>query len=254
MNDIKDFKRIADVAMSEIYVTEEMKDRVINRSRRKSRIPVGRLAALAACAVVVLGVLNLTGVLKIQNGQEDQQNQINIFSATNTSDLGIASLPGPSDAGAAEQSGTGSENNPGTSVGWNPATLEEAGASFGHGFLIPAYTPEGFKLNQISASGKDTQNAVNIVITYNSAEESFTITERKESGAINPQLFKGYRKVKIGGSDGYIKTAGADGTSSAGADTTEVHWSDNNFGYSVTGNVTQEDALMIAEMMLPLSQ
>lgn len=252
MNDLKDFymkdfKKLADDAMSEIFVTEEMKDRVIDAGRRKSRSPAGRLVALAACAAVIFGVLNLTGVLNFQSGMQGQPDQqMNIFSATNTASPGIASLPGPFDTGAA--------NSPKSAAEWNPATLEEAGASFGPAFLIPSYIPDSFELGQILASGRDAENAANISIIYSSGGRSFTITEQKENGGINTDIFKGYRKVKIGGSDGYIETAGADGNSSSGTGTTEVHWFSNNVHYSVTGHLTQEDALMTAELMLPLAQ
>lgn len=255
MNNTNDFKKKADEVMSDIYMTEEMKERVIERGRRKKRVLIGRIAALAACAVLILGALILTGILKLQSGQEGQPDrQMNIFSATNTANPGIESLPGQSVNSTAEQSGTGTAKNTDIASKWNPSSLEEAGADFGPGFLAPLYTPEGFKLEQITASGTDTRDADNIILTYSSGKRSFSITEQKKSGSFDPDVFKGYSKVKISGSDGYIKTGGVDEKSSTGKDFTEIYWFNKNIGYSVTGDLTQEDALVTAEMMLPLSK
>jgi hypothetical protein len=249
---MKDFKKIADEAMSEIYVTEEMKDKVIAKCKNKSRIPARRLIALAACGVLILGALEFSGGQRLKNLLESQPNQqMNIFSATNTAAPGVASAQGPKDNGGAEKSGIGK----GATAEWKPANLEEAGAGFGPEFLAPAYTPDDYKLGQINASGADTKNAVKVVITYSSGNRFFTITEQKESGVANsPELFKDYRKVKIGGSDGYIKTAAPGESSDSGTANTEIHWFKNDIHYSVTGELTQEDALMTAELMLPLSK
>ncbi len=250
---MKDFKKIADEAMSEIYVTEEMKDKVIAKCKNKSRIPARRLIALAACGVLILGALEFSGGQRLKNLLESQPNQqMNIFSATNTAP-GVASAQGPKDNDGAEKSGIG--NGQGPAAEWKPANLEEAGAGFGPEFLVPAYTPDDYKLEQINASGSDTKNAVKVVIAYISGSRSFAITEQKESGvANNPELFKDYRKVKIGGSDGYIKTAAPGEGSDSGTANTEIHWFKNDIHYSVTGELTQEDALMTAELMLPLSK
>lgn len=251
---MKDFKKIADEAMSEIYVTEGMKDKVIAKSKGRSRIPAGRLIALAACGVLILGGLELTGALKLKNLQESQPNQqMNIFSATNTAAPGVASTEGPKDTGGAEKAGAG--NGQAAAAEWKPANLDEAGASFGPDFLVPAYIPDDYKPGQINASGADTKNAVKVVISYSSGKHTFTINEQKESGEANdPELFKDYHKVKVGGSDGYVKTAATGGSSASGTANTEVHWFKNDTHYSVTGELTQEDALMTAELMLPLSK
>jgi hypothetical protein len=234
-----------------VYVTEEMKDKVIAQCKNRSRIPARRLIAFAACGVIILGALGLSEGPRLKNLLESQPNQqMNIFSAT-TATPGVASAQAPKDNGGAEKSGTGQ----GATVEWKPANLEEAGAGFGLEFLAPAYTPDDYKLGQINASGADTKNAVKVVITYSSGNRSFTITEQKESGVANtPELFKDYRKVKIGGSDGYIKTAAPGESSDSGTANTEIHWFKNDIHYSVTGELTQEDALMTAELMLPLSK
>ncbi len=251
---MKDFKKMADEAMSEIYVTEEMKAKVIAKSKGRSRIPAGRLIALAACGVLILGGLELTGALKLKNLHESQPNQeMNIFSATNTAAPGVASTEGPKDAGEAGKAGAG--NGQAAAAEWKPANLGEAGASFGPDFLMPAYIPDDYRLEQINASGEDVKNAVKIVISYSSGKRSFIITEQKEGGEANdPKLFKDYNKVKIGGSDGYVKTAAIGGSSAPGTADTEVHWFKNDIHYSVTGELTREDALMTAELMLPLSK
>lgn len=250
---MKDFKKIADEAMSEIYVTEEMKSKVIAKSKGRSRISAGRLIALAACGILILGGLELTGALKLKSLQESQRNQeMNIFSATNTAP-GVASTVGPNDIGGAGKAGAG--NGQSATAEWKPANLDEAGASFGPDFLVPAYIPDDYGLGQINALGADVKNAVEIIISYNSGKRSFMITEQKESGGTNdPKLFKDYHKVKIGGSDGYVKTSATGGSSAPGTADTEVHWFKNDIHYSVTGELTQEDALMTAELMLPLSK
>ncbi|HEX2947549.1 MAG TPA: DUF4367 domain-containing protein [Clostridia bacterium] len=254
MSDMKDFRRLADEAMSDIFATEEMKNKVISRSKGRSRLPAGRLVGLAACGVLILGVLDLSGALRLQNQQGDQRSQMNIFSAANTAAPNVESHSGPSDTVRAEHSGSGVENQPGTAAEWRPADFAEAGASFGPEFLIPAYMPKGYKLGQITAFGTDTKAAEKIIMTYNAGKQTFIITEQKEDGNKDVQgLFKDYQKVKIGGSDGYVKTAADENTGSDSA-VMEVHWFKSNVHYSITGDLTREDALMTAQLMLPPGQ
>lgn len=277
MSDIRDFKNIADEVMRDINVTEPMKDEVLKRcaSKRRTHIPGLRLAAVAACGVLVVGILHLSGTLmpgarvpgiqqpNIQQQQPDVR-QPGIYSVP---DDPSGSMPGQPEVKIFSQ-----PTDPGE---WSPGSLEEARSSFGEGFLAPTYIPEGFESADISALGPDTGNADRVILNYNHADERFFVILEEKS--TNPEEFPGFETVDINGITGYMKSSKQDsagdgaissnprredaggreaGVANAAAspnnvvDTVDVRWFKDGVQYSVSGMLTQEEAVKIARSMV----
>jgi len=238
------FRQAADEIMDDINVTQELKDRVLGRRKSRRGVPAAGLAAMAACAVLIFGILNFSGVLR--NGyQPDTQDiqgtdsamEANIFSAT------------------AEQSGTKEQTGIQELTGSQPGqTGAQPGQSFGSAFLTPSYIPEGFQLAETSVTGTDEKNADKIILSYVAEERTFIITEERmtEAGTfpdneaidIN-EAIDNSETVVINGTEGYRK---ADSSGS------QVHWFKDGVHYSVSGQITVEEAVKVARSMKPFEQ
>lgn len=252
MSDIRDFKKIADEAMWDINVTEKMKNEVLKRCSEKQRVsmPVLRIAATAACGLLVAGMLYFTGALRQVSpdnpGNIDDYQQPGIFSVGDDRE----NDPGNSDIGI--KSATGLDTNPGTGsdmgimsgqpVQWQPESLDEAGHSFGEGFLMPSHIPEGYGLSGIHASGKEMGQADMIILSYSSDERLIDITEEKTEMTGD---FSGFEEVDINGVRGYVMS------DNYGAETyyTQLFWTDDGIMYTISGALTREEAIEIARSM-----
>lgn len=250
MNNMKSFKNMADEVMQDINVSDSLKEKVLQRCTRRQRVPVVRLLATAACGVLILGILNFSGVLKIktQPGGLDSQGP-NIFSATSGQ---TEIMPGQSDVNI--------QNEPGTIKDWLFNTMEEAAKNFGSAFLVPSFIPEGFTQGTIYASGTDSMKAEKVILGYAAGERSFMIIEQKSS---EKEGFLNFKTIDINGTEGYLKPETRDsdglpenGGKEAGTEITdtELHWFKDGVHYSVSGMITQEDAVKVARSMKSIRQ
>lgn len=228
MSKINDFRRIADEAMCDINVTEEMMNEVLRKGaskRRRTGMPMFRLAAAAACGVLVFGILHFTGILKPKEISIQQDDQSGIYSAT---------------ANQPESTGTNDSMLIEPRITQQlPDSPQEAGRSFGEGFLIPSYIPEGFKPVDIYASGTAEGKTDSVVLNYSDGDRSFLITEQRATEAGE---FPGFEVIDINGTTGYV---------SSQEQFTEVYWYAEGVRYSVSGMLAREDAIETARSMEP---
>lgn len=231
--DRKEFRCVADEAMRDINAGRELKERTLRQCMKKKHKPVGWLLTAAACFVLTLGVLNITGLLQFgprHNNMGDPQ----IMLAQPGMESNI--MPG-TDNGTLPESAVVTD--------WVLETPGEAETVFGDAFLLPAYIPENYKLAEVHASG-DGNTAYKIVLTYFAGERPLLIIEDKTERRLG---FAGYKQVDINGTAGYSKPEPAGEESSAGDPDTEVHWFKNGVHYSVFGRITEEEAVKIAASM-----
>ncbi len=160
-NRLINLQQAADEAMKDINVTQELKEGVLNRCIRKRKVPVARLAAMAACGVLIFGILNFSGVLWMgyQPGGPDMKGTDGAQDANGTRDvpgnpqLGIFSATAEETGTEAGEPDANIPNEPAVVKDWMLNTPQEASESFGSVFLTPLYIPEGFQLDNIFCVG-----------------------------------------------------------------------------------------------------
>ncbi len=231
MSEIRDFRKIADEAMCDINVTQAMKDEVIRRSKGRKRytgMPLLRLAAAAACGVLIFGIMHFTGTMKPNEINIQQDDQPQIFSAD-------SNQPGPTEPNDSMLMEPRIQQ-------WQPGSLDEADRSFGEGFLIPSYIPEGFEPVNIYASETAEGKTDSVVLNYIDADRSFLITEQRSQEALK---FPGFEVIDINGSVGYVNSQ---------EQYTEVYWFKEGVQYSVSGMLHREEAVRTAKSMEPAAE
>lgn len=236
MNDFIDFKKNADEAMENIKVSEELRQKTLMRCKRKSHVTISKFLVPAACVVVILAAINIMGLISPNTEPaRESNNEVMIMSGTeNASEV----LPGDA-AGTTLQASD-------TIKKWALSALEEARNAFGTDFLTPAYIPKSFRLETMQAFGYEEQRANKIIFSYFAGEQSFLVIEEKteiQNG------FKNFKTIDINGATGYLKSGIADGGENEDNLDTEVHWFRNGVHYSVSGLITEDEAIKIALSM-----
>jgi hypothetical protein len=240
VTDIKDFKTIADEFMSDIQSNEKLRHATLARCKEKSRMPLGRILAAAACLTIVLGVAQmLPGLSRLPEAMEPGSQEMNImltpYNTAGTEGLAASSAPG--DSGVNKAAGDDSYRE------WKLQSLSDAGQVFGEAFLTPYSIPEGFEKGEILASGRDTNSADRIILSYATKKDhSFLISEEKSASAA--ENFQDFRKVDIDGTTGYARSERTGEVEMA-----EVHWFKNRVHYTVAGAISEEEAIETAGSM-----
>ncbi|RED55493.1 DUF4367 domain-containing protein [Cohnella lupini] len=116
-------------------------------------------------------------------------------------------------------------------------TAEEAKAAFGPGLNAPTYLPEGYKLSDITAVGMKGEPARDVNFTYVSGEKTITFVASRMPAAFPEDLFS---PTQVNGVDGLVFEQ---------TNLTELFWVQSDIQYSVTGNVSADAALKIAESL-----
>lgn len=236
MNDFRDFKKIADEAMYDIKVSEELRQKTLIRCKRKNHLTISKILVPAACFIVILASINIMGLMSpnTKPGGESNNEVILMTGTDNVVDV----LPGDSAETTLQASDANKE--------WVISAPEEARNVFGTDFLSPAYIPRSFKLETIQALGYDEQRANKIILSYFAGNQSFLIIEEKTEMQND---FKSFNTIDINGATGYLKSGIADGGENEDKLDTEVHWFRNGVHYSVSGPITEDEAIKIALSM-----
>lgn len=227
MDRLKDFRNISDEIMKDIEVSTGLKHKTLLRCRKKKSFkPAAGILAAAACVVLIIAVAGKLG-----------------WSGRNTSEISIMMESGQKTESAAAGDSAGMPQAPRESDAYGgPAIPEEAKKAFGEALLLPEFIPEGFTLNSINTSKDAAQSLNNIIFTYMRGRQEFKI----EEGKAGPDKgFQDYQTVEINGSTGYVKSNGLGDENLH----TVIHWSANGFDYSVTGRITENEAIEIAQSM-----
>lgn len=218
MTSIKDFKNVADNIMSDINVSDELKEKTLDRCMKRRQIfnisnyKIGKLLVPATCFALILGVVKISGILplKTQIGDEGTP-EINITMDTSRA---TGTPPGQTD-NIRPYSNTEQNNNTTWDNGTKSAeiheierleelnTVDEAVQIFGDEFRSPSYIPEGFKLNRIQTSAFENEKSDKIVLSYSAGERSFSVIQEKTEKQIDPV---GYKTIDLDGITGYLRT------------------------------------------------
>ncbi len=228
MSSIEDFRDISDEIMKDIEVGTALKHKTLIRCRKNSLKPVLGILTAAACVVLIVAAVNTVG----WQGRTKDNSKITVMMEQSS---GMENAP-------ARSSTSGVLQAPQESDAYSPAVPEEAKKAYGDGLLLPEYVPEDFKLASVNISKDNTQNVNKITLTYTGGQGSFEIKEEKNKPETG---FQGYKTLKINGISGYVKSNSREDESRY----TEVYWSDNGITYSVTGGITEKEAIKLAESM-----
>ena len=235
MINLKDFKHAADEAMSNINVSDELKKKTLLRCTAKKHFYINKQLLSAACIVIVVGIVSISGILNYKSLTGVPHNhQAEPFIS-----------PGRNTAGNPESAHSDASPLHGTFETKMLKTLKEAAEVFGDKFFTPSYVPERFRLDTIFAFGLKDASADRIILNFISENQSFSIVQEK---ALWENAFTGNKQVDINGFIGYIsseKAPGADKESS----TTEVYWYNEEVIYRVVGMITESEAIKIARSL-----
>ncbi|MFC4099035.1 hypothetical protein [Paenibacillus xanthanilyticus] len=114
-------------------------------------------------------------------------------------------------------------------------SIEDARAAFGEGLRLPTVVPQGYALTEMTAVGMPGQPARDILFTYASGEKTVTFSASRMAPAYPAELFA---KTKVGDAEGAIfEQPGM----------TELFWTVDDIHYGVTGPITGEEAMKVAE-------
>lgn len=233
MNKMRDFKNIADDIMKDIKVDEDLKKKTLEKSLKKNNMPISKVLIPAACFLLIIGTVNIAHILPLKNPKIQ----------TEYSDTNIISSVGETES-ASEDSNINILNAEEKS--WAIDTFDDAKRNFGNAFLVPTYIPEDYDIEEITASGLEEGNASKIIINYFLESKSFLIIQEKiqiENELVN------YGKVDINGTIGLLKENILISNKYENTINTELYWSKDGINYSITGLITQEDAIKIARSM-----
>lgn len=233
MNKMRDFKNIADDIMKDIKVDENLKRKTLEKSLKKNHIPISKLLMPAACFLLIIGILNIYNILPLKNPKiQTEDSYTNISSSGGETELS----PGDSNINILNTE----------EKSWTIDTFDNAKRNFGNAFLIPTYIPEDYNIEEITASGFEEGNASKIIINYFLENKFFLIIQEKiqiENELVN------YEKVDINGTIGLLKENILISNKYENTINTELYWSRDGIHYSITGLITQEDAIKIARSM-----
>lgn len=266
MDELKDFKDISHRIMDGISVTPGLKERTLEKCRKKSRLkPVIGVLVPAACVVLAVAALNTTGWLGGNKGgvpYSGPEATIMLEAAQGTEVL-------PEDSGG-DMLKSAPQGKP---VVYG--SLDLAAKAFGENFLQPVYIPAGFKLTAAEGFPEGGSITWKLVLTYEKEKYIFQITEEKlgpDKQTRQQKELQGYRKIEIGGAPAYVRmvkkagaigeteaateatTGAAEETGSAGMDdlgpTAEILWYGDETLYSVAGGLDEAEVIKVAEAMV----
>ncbi len=112
---------------------------------------------------------------------------------------------------------------------------EEAKAAFGEGLRLPTEAPEGYTLSEIVAVGEQGKPARDVIFAYASGENVVTFVASRSPAAFPAELFS---PTQVNGVDGFVY---------AQSGMTELFWMADGVQYSVTGPISAEAAMAVAE-------
>lgn len=214
---LNDFREIADGIMDDIKVTESLKNRTLARCSKKMNTSAYRFIATAASLVLIFSLARLTGMIPGGNNQTVPQDS-----------SGIKIM-------------LASPENSQESAGKIPdELLEEAEKAFGSGFMVPSFIPDDFVLEGITFP---KEHADSITLRYVSLNSQFEITMLKTEESLG---LPGYEPVQINNATGYIKSTPIKGKE---IPNTELFWFLNGVRYEITGSITSQEAVEIANSM-----
>lgn len=235
MDELQNFKSIADEIMSDLKADEELRERTLKRCRERSVSHYARLLVPAAGFILAVGIFGLTQLFTHPGTADgDNNTSANLLMASDSADQAQQDTS----ISMAESLNTGYHV-------WTANSYEEARDSFGASFLMPGYIPKAYRLEQIQASGVEEKSVDMIVMNYTADTGSYLIIEDKNN---LKNQYNGYESVIINQMEGYIQSTQSEGPEGSTV-YTELNWFSDEVHYSISGQINKTEAIKIAEAM-----
>lgn len=216
-------KESDDMLFSKMELSDSVKQKIRKQAaaEQRSRRFVLPKAWLAGAAALVVAVVIVTGLPMLQEP---------------------AAVPTPTD----NSSGTVLPGNGGITgselsqlITTPFGTAEAAKIAFGSSVYVPQVAPEGFKLAEIVGMGMTDQPLRDLNFTYGSGDKTVTFSASRMPAAFPTDLFT---QTKVGGADGFIFEQ---------AEFTELFWVVDDIQYGVSGPISGDEAMKVAESVEP---
>lgn len=119
------------------------------------------------------------------------------------------------------------------------SSVEEAKAAFGPDLLVPNVVPESFTLSEMVSVGMEGEPVRDVIFTYVSGEKTLTFVASRNPAAFPVDMFT---PTQVNGADGFVfEQPGL----------TELFWADGGIQYSITGPLSADEAMKLAESAKP---
>ncbi|OMF32228.1 hypothetical protein BK133_14485 [Paenibacillus sp. FSL H8-0548] len=217
-------KESDDMLFSKMELSDSVKQKIRKqataeqRSRRRFVLPK---AWLAGAAALVAAVVIVTGLPMLQEPAE-------------------VPIPTDNSSGTVLPGNGGSTGSELSQLITTPfGTAEAAKTAFGSGVHVPQVAPEGFKLAEIVGVGMKDQPLRDLNFTYGSGDKTVTFSASRMPAAFPMDLFT---QTKVGGADGFIFEQ---------AEFTELFWVVDGIQYGVSGPISGDEAMKVAESVEP---
>ena len=231
---------MADEIMSDLNVSETLKKKTILQCRKRKYTSITKILIPAACVLLTIGYINLSGGLSFKSQTRSPQNsELNALVDENADTLISAAGVEIDRAGSAIfEEANGMKSLKG---------MEEAKQLFGSDLLIPSYIPTDYSLSKI-VGGQDDEKQINrIIITYVSGERSIVLEEYRTNSS---QDTSGYDVITLDGSSAYLLPPQI-GDGNEGTDTyTQLLWYRDGIAYTISGQITKEEIIKVWKGML----
>ncbi|WP_256757826.1 DUF4367 domain-containing protein [Cohnella sp. WQ 127256] len=217
-------KESDDMLFSKMELSDSVKQKIREqaageqRSRRRFVLPKAWLAgaaALVAAVVIVTGFPMMREPAAVPTPTDNSSGTV---------------LPGIGGA-------TGSELSQLITTPFG--TAEATKTAFGSGVHVPQVAPEGFKLAEIFGVGMKDQPLRDLNFTYSSGDKTVTFSASRMPAVFPTDLFT---QTKVGGADGFIFEQ---------AEFTELFWVVDGIQYSLSGPISGDEAMKVAESVEP---
>lgn len=227
MTNMKDFKSIADTALINLKVNDDLRRKTMKKLNSK-RSSWHRMALVPASCAAVL-TLVICAVVFYHGGKSIQPDSDNSGITTMMANDGVNTDKTPGNTFTSDVQVLES---------WNLKTMDEVKEYMDGAALIPSYLPENSKLKEILAAGKKVGDPISIFMEFELNSRPFTISQNK--GVT--------QKIENGDSE-QIDINGIKASIDSNEFGTTIRWYKNDFMYDIQGSLSKEEAIKVTKSL-----
>lgn len=259
MNNLDNFRKIADDIMKDIKVHDELRNKTLAKCKKKAGFKGGFASSTAVAALLLIAIPALLlfgrgrnlnnpmpmmeasgGKNVILSNNEGKTNSKDNPDKAVSNEGTLFTLPkGSGDIDSCEPyKGSGE-------ILYRPGTEGEAGKYMGEAFKKPQYVPSGFTQSLIQVPVDMKRSGMDIILGYEGENKIFSIIMRM--GVSSLEGFSGEKDVDINGTIAQLSTSKLmAGSIELASDYTQIRWINNNVLYIIEGQISEKEAVRVA--------